>query len=388
MHAIKSYFTIICLSLFCFLCGEETNVIGPYDTYFSYSTDEIGKLQQVSKEDEHLSNHSFEKWDPLLYDLTHQDVRVDGESVRVMTYLYVAQRDFALLSHQFSNQWLGNPDDLIAKIIHLFYPDFPVPQSSQKDFSKAITTLIFEKINERYQFELSHLKEYPPKVGPQFWHGTPPVKGQRIGSCQPWILPSILDYQAPQPPGFNSIIWQYSLDQIKSSMTHLTPEQRQIILFWGGELGNESGNWYAILNHDLNKKQLDLSEFLYLRFAFAACHTDAMIAVYHSKYTYWVIRPNMRDSSIQPIISVPKHPSYPAGHSSSAGAAAAILSHYFPSERIKWQNLAIESGNSRVWGGLHYTYDNVEGMLQGEKVGFGVIKRLASLDLERGEKKP
>ena len=295
-----------------------------------------------------------------------------------MAYLYTAQHDFALLSYRTSQQWVGSPAPMIAKIIHLFYSHYQPPQSSEEDlYSQKLSELIMRNIEERFLLEEAQLKEYPALPGPNHWNETPPFIGRRIGTCKPWLLTSLKDFQAPFPPGPNSIIWVYGIEQIKNDQAHLTSEQRRLIKYWGHELGPESGNWFAIANRELGEKQLQIPDFLFIRAVFAMSITDAMIAAYDSKYTYWVMRPHMRDPKIEQIIPVPKHPSYPSAHSVTGSAAAVILSHYFPEEKQKWQNLAIQSGNTRIWGGLHFVYDHEQGLIQGEKIGNAIIKKIA-----------
>ncbi|MGH2374189.1 MAG: phosphatase PAP2 family protein, partial [bacterium] len=103
---------------------------------------------------------------------------------------------------------------------------------------------------------------------------------------------------------------------------------------------------------------------------------DAVIAVFDSKYTYWVKRPFMMDRSIRTVMPTPNHPSYPAGHSTLSAAAATILSHYFPEATDTWQALAREAGLSRVWGGIHFPMDNEQGLILGDRVAREAIRQL------------
>lgn len=359
--------------------SPSAQTIGPLNTFFFYSADELQELSSLKTENEQLTQEKLEKWDPTFYELASQSLP-DGLSTRLMAYLYVAQRDFALLSYQIANQWVGNPDSLIVKVLHLVYPDFKPSEDIQEDpYSSKMGNIVFRKIEERFKQEQSHLKEYPIKEGPKYWKEEHPYIGQRIGTCQPWLLTSLKNLQAIPPPDFHSMIWDFGLNQIIFDQARLTPEQRKLIFYWGGQKGPESGNWFAIANKDLKTKQLQLSEFLFIRAALAMAYTDSMIAAFDSKYTYWVIRPHMRDPKIVQIIRCPKHPSYPSAHSVTSATASTILSHFFPDEERKWRDLAIQAGNTRIWGGLHYMYDNEEGLIQGEKIGRTIVQRLAPI---------
>lgn len=361
------------------LWSEANAALARDETYFSYSESELSDLRAIPVPKQKLTPERFAEWDPIVYQLTRGDQRLEGAANRFMTYLYVGQRDFALLSHQISHDWTGNPAPMIAKAIHIFYPDYQLPPSRDEDlFSQKLSELVVRKIAERYQLEESQLREYPKQEGLDRWVETPPIVGRRIGSCKPWLLASLNDFQAAIPPSPQSIIWVYGIEQIKAEQSHLTEEQIRLIRYWAGEFGPESGNWFAIVNQTLKEKQLALTDFLFIRAVYAMGHADSMIASFDSKYKYWVMRPHMRDPMIRQIVPVPKHPSYPAGHSVHAATAAVILSHFFPVDKQKWQQLAIQSGSTRVWGGLHFVFDNEQGLILGEKVGHAVINRVAA----------
>lgn len=271
----------------------------------------------------------------------------------------------------------GDPSSLLIDIIHLFYPQFSSNQASNFDpFSQKLSELIFSKIKERFQLEESQMKVYSLPSWSNHWMEKTLIIGQRLGSCKPWLLSEMKNFQAPPPPGPESIIWKYGIEQIKEAQAHLTEEQRQLIKYWAGELGPESGNWFAILNRDLSKKALNPPDFLMIRAVFAMGFVDTTIAVFDSKYLYWVRRPTMLNPDIEPIVPVPKHPSYPAAHATASSTAALILSHYFPDEKQKWEELAIQSGNTRIWAGLHFVYDLEQGLIQGEKVAKAVLSKV------------
>ena len=103
---------------------------------------------------------------------------------------------------------------------------------------------------------------------------------------------------------------------------------------------------------------------------------EAITGCFHTKYTYWFIRPTQADPSITLATALPNHPSYPSAHSCQSGAWQAILLDAFPSERRRINEMANEASFSRVVGGLHYTFDGNAGLELGRKAG-----RLA---LERG----
>lgn len=98
--------------------------------------------------------------------------------------------------------------------------------------------------------------------------------------------------------------------------------------------------------------------------------TDALIACFEAKYHYWTIRPSQADTSIKVSekIGLPNVPSYPSGHACSAGAYDAVLGHFFPQERAEFSRIAEEQAMSRLYGGIHYRFDNDDGLALGRLV--------------------
>lgn len=77
-----------------------------------------------------------------------------------------------------------------------------------------------------------------------------------------------------------------------------------------------------------------------------------------------------------PSPGTPRHPSYPSGHSTYAGAASEILSYFFPDYSGEFTKLADNTGMARLWAGIHYRSDHVEGMKLGRCVARLVIQQI------------
>ncbi|QVL51571.1 MAG: phosphatase PAP2 family protein [Cyanobium sp. M30B3] len=67
---------------------------------------------------------------------------------------------------------------------------------------------------------------------------------------------------------------------------------------------------------------------------------------------------------------VPRHPTYPSGHSTVGGATAAILKRFFtdPEDTRELDNLADNAGLARMWAGIHYRADHTFGIALGDAV--------------------
>jgi membrane-associated phospholipid phosphatase len=108
-----------------------------------------------------------------------------------------------------------------------------------------------------------------------------------------------------------------------------------------------------------------------------AASSDAVIACFEAKYHYWSIRPSQADTTIilADSVSLPNFPSYPSGHACSAGAFDAVLGHYFPQERAEFTRIAEEQAMSRLYGGIHYRFDDDEGLSLGRAVARYDVER-------------
>ncbi|MCU0720660.1 MAG: vanadium-dependent haloperoxidase [Pirellula sp.] len=103
------------------------------------------------------------------------------------------------------------------------------------------------------------------------------------------------------------------------------------------------------------------------------------------------------------LLKTPPFPAYTSGHSTFSGAASAVLTHVFgndvafestsdghlaseqrpidPSQIVtrhfsSFEHAAEEAGRSRIYGGIHFHFDNTTGLLLGNQVGTSVIDRL------------
>ncbi|MDQ3703805.1 MAG: vanadium-dependent haloperoxidase [Chloroflexota bacterium] len=78
----------------------------------------------------------------------------------------------------------------------------------------------------------------------------------------------------------------------------------------------------------------------------------------------------------QPSPGTPRHPAYPSGHSTVAGAASEILSYFFPDFAGEFSNLANNIGMARLWAGIHWRSDHGFGIQLGRRIAQLIIVQL------------
>ena len=103
-------------------------------------------------------------------------------------------------------------------------------------------------------------------------------------------------------------------------------------------------------------------------------------------------RPCARVPGFSP--GTPRHPAYPSGHSTYAGAASTILSYFFgndPTPQVltlgaapttigdELRDMADNIGMGRLWAGIHWRSDHEAGLKLGQVVGCLVLRQLASI---------
>src|SRR5262249_33409332 len=91
----------------------------------------------------------------------------------------------------------------------------------------------------------------------------------------------------------------------------------------------------------------------------------------------------IQDSTWTPLIVTPNHPSYGSNHATQSRAAAEALAAFFGTDQIrfkatwdgvtrsfkKFTDAAKEAGKSRIYAGIHWSYDVAAGESLGRKVG-------------------
>jgi membrane-associated phospholipid phosphatase len=244
------------------------------------------------------------------------------------------------------------------------------------------------------------------KVGntPGQWRPTPPrflpPLDPQWAALTPFALRFPTQFRPPAPPApgtdaFNSArALTASIGDAHSRSR--TPDQTQAAHYWSDGIGTyaPAGHWNTIAvdalratTHDPMREAEVLAE---LNIAVA----DSAIAMADAKYTFTMWRPitaiREGDGAFParpdwtPLLETPNHPSYLSGHSVFSGAAATVLTAEFGSMRFRagsastpgitrsfasFQQAAEEAANSRLWGGIHFKFDNDNGLTTGAAVG-------------------
>ena len=251
-------------------------------------------------------------------------------------------------------------------------------------------------------------QSYTPKNGPGFWRpfdGVTPAVLPQWGNVTPFAMNSATQFRGTaMPPALNSQAYANAVNEVKAigaaNSATRTADQTNIALFWadGGGTVTPPGHWNRIGQTVGTQKGNSVEEnarmFALLNLGMA----DAAINCWNVKYETEFWRPFaaireadsagnaaiVQDPSWLPLITTPNFPSFTSGHSTFSGAAATILGSLFgdstpfttTSEGVansrsfgSFSEAANEAALSRLYGGIHYSFDNVEGLNCGNAIG-------------------
>jgi hypothetical protein len=171
-----------------------------------------------------------------------------------------------------------------------------------------------------------------------------------------------------------------------------TADQTAAALFWAGTTGVTE--WVQAGVSVAEGANLSTIENARLFALMNVAVADTLIGVWDSKYEYDLWRPytaihtddgnplTTMDASWTSLINAPPYPGYAGGLSGVAGASSTILAALLGDDHdfcmtaggttrcfTSFTDAALEGATSRLWGGIHFRFDNEAGLLLGQQVG-------------------
>lgn len=229
----------------------------------------------------------------------------------------------------------------------------------------------------------------PVPTGAGLWMQTPGVApaGFQFPAMRPYTLVTQGQFRPVTPPTFGSAEFLTALAFVRQTTLGRTPEQIAIAHRWNVTPPYE---WIAIGAQLARSAGMDEREVAHLNALLGAAALDAFIGCWEAKYYYQYIRPSQADPAITmapplagyPPYTLPHHPSYPSGHSCLSASLATVLGAWFPDPGTvtMLEARVTEAGMSRIYGGLHYTFD----VSAGQQLGRDVASWAMAFDRERG----
>jgi hypothetical protein len=261
---------------------------------------------------------------------------------------------------------------------------------------------------------------FPPYSEPPLpgrWQRTPPNNAAptftHVRTAAPLAVLSATQYLPAPPPALTSEQYATDLNEIKSigksDSALRTAEQTAIARLWNGNAASGTGTatnyasiWNSIARDVARERQLSLVETARVFALVNVSVHDALQTAQSSKFVYGLWRPvtairqadtdlnaaTEPDANWLPLLTTPPYPSY-AGNMATIGASAARalqlafgtndiavkatwhqsggqpdVTHEFPGF---WE-AAQEQSESRIYGGIHYRFDQTAGQQIGRSV--------------------
>lgn len=258
---------------------------------------------------------------------------------------------------------------------------------------------------------------YSLPLTPGNWQPAPPANTAATFTHYPAVVPFALQsssqFMPNPPPAMTSDVYTRDLNEVKEigsvTSTTRTADQTRVAQLWANV--NTPTNFLFVWNNVARTVALargsSTPETARL-FALTniALH-DALQTTFASKFQYGLWRPvtairradedgnaeTVQDAAWLPLLGTPPYPSY-AGNMAAIGASqSTVLALVFGRDDIPFQHtwdgaggatrsyvgftaMADEQANSRIYGGIHFRFDNVAGQSVGRNVGNYVFLNL------------
>ncbi len=225
------------------------------------------------------------------------------------------------------------------------------------------------------------------------WRPTPAALAPALlpgwGSVKTWLLASGSEYRPGAPPAYNSAEWIAQRDEVLAVNLSLpaNPQRSAIATFWADGAGTVTppGHWNQIAMGLAITEAFNECRTTRMLALLNTAQADAFVSCWDCKYFFDIERPISvirRDiggaqATWVPFIGTPPFPSFPSGHSSTSGAASQILGYVFPDSAVMLATMASEAKDSRLYGGIHFRFDNDTGLDLGRSIGTLAILRAA-----------
>jgi hypothetical protein len=273
---------------------------------------------------------------------------------------------------------------------------------------------------------------YNPAPLPGVWLPTlpdfTPAWGPAWGQQKLFLISNRFSYLPPAPPALNSPAYASAVNQVqalgRSDSTARSRDQTVIALFWsydspadGSPITLYNENIQVIARQQKNSVTDNARLFALANLAMA----DAGIVCWLAKYTYTLWRPvqsirraaedgnpaTAPDTAWLPLgtangpfmasTMTPAFPAYVSGHSTFGAATFETLRQFYRKDNVRFTLTSrdtprakrtyasfsaaeLENGLSRIYMGVHYNFDNANGLALGRSVANEIAKKLPLID--------
>jgi hypothetical protein len=271
----------------------------------------------------------------------------------------------------------------------------------------AATAMLAKRANDGMDTDVP----YTPGTLPGQYRPTPsdftPAFGAHLGRVTPFAIDNVARYRVAAPPALRSERYARDYEEVKrvgDIASRERPKDRaDVARFYA--LDAIVPIYFSAARQVSLAQRKTLAENARIFALLGIAIFDAMVVCFDSKYFYDYWRPvtairlghtdgNRRtdaDPTWTPFVFTPPFPSYPSGHASFGGAARRVLERVFGKDGLaitlaspevpdvvlhygSWKQITDDIDDARIYGGVHYRFDQEEAARQGRKVGRYVLR--------------
>jgi hypothetical protein len=289
-------------------------------------------------------------------------------------------------------------------------PDGPAKQNGIAVGQAAAAAMIAARMND----SSTPPQFYTPlSSDPGQWQPTPgcPAAGGVLlqwRNVTPFAVKSSSQFRSDPPPALDSVRYAKSYDEVKlvgdANSAARSPHLSAVATFYS--LASAVAVWNAVADQLALAQGSSVSENARTLALINMAMSDALVTVMETKYHYTRWRPEtaIRDGALdgnprteadpafRPFIVTPCFPSYPSAHASASYSAREILARTFGNKRhsialstaampglvLQYNTLSAitdDIDDARVYGGIHFRYDQEAGGEQGTDVGRYIYRK-------------
>jgi hypothetical protein len=259
----------------------------------------------------------------------------------------------------------------------------------------------------------------PGPVVPGVWQATPscpvdPATGlqrgvfYQWGNVTPFAIPSAAEFMPGPPPALDSSEYRKDYDEVadvgSDSSTSRPPDRADVVRFYA--VSSPNFVFDGIARQLAAERGSSISENARNLAVINMAINDALIVSFATKYHYLFWRPETAiragdtdgndrtapDPTYAPMIATPCFPSYPSNHGSGSNAGGEALRRLYGAggHDITLENPAVpgvvlhytmfkqitaDVADARVYGGIHFRFDQQAGEDVGRRVATYVVER-------------
>ena len=292
--------------------------------------------------------------------------------------------------------------DALRALSLLAIPDGPAKDAGIEAGEDAAAAMLLLRANDGWNVVVP----YTPGTNPGDWQPAPPAFAPAFlpgwGKVTPFGLLDGSQFRAPAPPALFTGKYAVDYDEVmllgRIDSPFRPQDRTDVARFYAATSPVQAWNSAARQVSLVQGKTLAENARIFALLAMAI--GDASIAAYDTKYHYSLWRPitairggdtdgnprTQADPNWLPLIPTPAFPSYASAHATLSGAARVVLERIFGDHGnaitltnpglpgivlnyTTFTQICDDIDDARIYGGIHFRFDQEAGTLQGRMVG-------------------